>query len=247
MLHRFLAVFAILVGSIAFAGTADAHISVEPPSTNQGVTTALTFRVHAMKSPTNKVVLNIPKETPLALLTILPLPGWTFTVEKGTLSAPLTNVMGLQVTEVITKITWTGGPIAANQYQEFKIYAGPLPDLAQIVFPLQQHSVDGTVFRYEHVIPPGQIFNPDEPLPVAPDGSTLYLAPVVKLSSGGGVDEHGMPIEQVVTTSSSSPAHGDDSKSGLLLVAIGASVTSALLSVAAIVALGPRSTDLRSR
>ena len=56
-----------------------------------------------------------------------PKPGWTYTMEKRTLDEPIDN-NGEQVTEVVSKITWTGGTIGTTEFEEFDVSVGRMPE-----------------------------------------------------------------------------------------------------------------------
>ncbi len=67
-------------------------------------------------SATVSVQVDIPDGVPVARPQ--PKPGWTLTYETGPLSEPA-MVHGKQKTEGIRRVTWTGGPLPDEQYDEF--------------------------------------------------------------------------------------------------------------------------------
>ncbi len=132
---------------VAVAAPASAHITVTATDAVQSGYTKATFRVPNEKdtADTVKVVVNLPTDTPVASVSLRPTPGWTATADKTKLPAPVTTQDG-QVTEAITKITWTaaaGSAIKPGQFQEFDIALGPLPTTDQLVFKALQTYSDG--------------------------------------------------------------------------------------------------------
>ncbi|MCD0482305.1 YcnI family protein [Streptacidiphilus sp. ASG 303] len=170
---------------LAAAGAASAHVSVNPDEAVQGSYTKVAFRVPNERddSSTTRVEVDLPKDHPVASVSVRPLPGWTAAVEKSTLDKPLTSDDG-QITEAVTKITWTadkGARIGPGQFQEFDVSLGPLPaDTASMVFKALQTYADGQVVRWIDVAEEGKP-EPEHPAP------TLALT---KAAAVGG-DHHG--------------------------------------------------------
>ena len=77
---------------------------------------------------TVKLEVDLPTKYPIAFVSTQPMPGWTVAVEKTTLAKPVTTDDG-QVTEAVTKITWTAtdGGLKPGEFDLFTISAGPLP------------------------------------------------------------------------------------------------------------------------
>ena len=175
-LGRILAVGAATL--VALAPMAAAHVTVNPGEATKGGFAALAFRVPNERpdSGTTSLEVNIPEDTPIASISVKPTPGWTYTVERRTLAEPI-DMHGREVTEVVSKITWTGGTINPGEFQEFEISAGPLPeDVDQILFPTIQTYASGEVVRWI-----------DEPLESGDEPE--HPAPLLTLVDGE--DEHG--------------------------------------------------------
>ncbi|MFE7588670.1 YcnI family protein [Kitasatospora sp. NPDC057512] len=182
---------------VALAGPAFAHVTVNPGAAAQGGYTAVDFRVpnESDTAGTVKLEVNLPLDHPLASVRTLPLPGWTAAVEKAKLDKPI-KVHGNDVTEAVSKITWTadaGTRIAPGQFQEFRVSLGPLPtDTDNLVFKTLQTYDNGDIARWIDETKDGQ------PEPAKP-------APVLKLTKAAEGDGHG------VTASPAAGAHGDSS------------------------------------
>lgn len=136
-------------------GPASAHVTVTATDATPGGYTKAAFRVPNEKDDagTTIVEINLPIDTPIASVAVKPLPGWTAVTTKGTLPAPVKTADG-EVTEAITKITWTateGVAIQPGQFEEFEVYLGPLPQAEQVVFKALQTYADGDVVRWIEV------------------------------------------------------------------------------------------------
>ncbi|MEU4240143.1 YcnI family protein [Actinoplanes sp. NPDC026619] len=175
LLKRSALVAAVVGGlTLALAAPASAHVTVNPNTATPGGYTKVTFRVptESDTAATTKVEVNLPADHPIASVSLKPLPGWTATAEKSKLATPI-KVHDSDVTEAVTKITWTaqaGSEVKPGQFQEFDVSLGPLPDSGQLIFKALQTYSDGTVVRWI-----------DEP---TTDGSEPeHPAPVLKLAA----------------------------------------------------------------
>lgn len=148
MTHRVARAVAVAaIGLLAVAPMAAAHVTVNPREAPKGGFAALAFRVPNERPDSGTVSLevNLREDHPIANVSVKPTPGWEYTVERRTLDEPIDN-HGTEITEVASKITWTGGTINPGEFQEFEISAGPLPeDVDQIVFPSIQTHASGEV------------------------------------------------------------------------------------------------------
>ena len=176
---RRVAVFVALAASVVLmVGPAWAHVTVRPGSAEKGSFEILNFSVpnESDTASTTSLVVEFPTATPIPFVSILPKPGWTYTVEKTTLAKPVKGEGG-DITEAVSKITWSGGEIKPGEFELFTISAGPLPSKGKsIVFPATQTYSDGEVVNWNEKTPPGGE-EPEHPAP------TLKL---VKAPSGGG-------------------------------------------------------------
>ncbi|MGV9313569.1 YcnI family copper-binding membrane protein [Streptomyces sp. NPDC003691] len=169
--------------SLLLAGPAFAHVSVQP----QGEAARGGYATVAVKVPnerdnasTVKLELTLPTEHPLASVLPQPVPGWNVEVTKAKLAKPLT-VHGKQITEAVSKVTWTaaGSKIGPGQFQQFPLSVGQLPENAdRLVFKAIQTYDNKEVVRW--------IETPEEGRP-EPDSP----APVLKLSAAA--EGHGAP------------------------------------------------------
>ncbi|WP_027346298.1 YcnI family protein [Hamadaea tsunoensis] len=160
------------------AGPAAAHVTVNPSTATQGGYAKLTFRVpnETTTADTTKVEVVVPTDHPIPSISLRPVPGWTAAVERSKLATPLKDDDGNEVTDAISKITWTAAAdavIKPGQFQEFDVSAGPLPQVDQIVFKALQTYSDGNVVRWIEEPKAGE--EAEHPAPVlklTPKGST---------------------------------------------------------------------------
>lgn len=141
---------AVAIVAVATAGTAGAHVTIQPGEAKQGGFATLFVQVPNEKDDagTVKVEVTMPVDHPIANVSFEPVPGWTITPERSTLSEPIT-VHGEEVTEAVTKITFEGGPVEPGQFVRFPLSMGPMPEgVDTLTFPTVQTYSDGDVVRW---------------------------------------------------------------------------------------------------
>ena len=149
------------------ATSALAHVTVNPREMPGGGYAKLAFRVPNERdnAGTTKLEINFPAEHPFASVSVRPQPGWTYSVEKRKLDTPIDN-HGTQLSEVVSKVTWTGGMIKAGEFNEFEVSVGRLPaDVDSITFKALQTYENGEVVRWIEEAAPGAA-EPERPAPV---------------------------------------------------------------------------------
>src|SRR3954454_5019497 len=94
--------------TLALAAPAAAHVTVNPNTATAGGYTKVTFRVpnETDTTDTTKLEVTLPTDNPVASVATRPVPGWTAVAEKSKLAKPIT-AHGTQITEAVSKITWT--------------------------------------------------------------------------------------------------------------------------------------------
>ncbi len=168
--------------AIAVPLAASAHVTVNPNTATPGSYATVNFRVptESETASTVKLEVSLPTDTPLSAVLVQPVPGWTATVEKGALPAPV-EVEGNTVSEAPLKIVWQADPgvgIGQDQFQIFSAVLGPVPDTGHLVLPAAQSYSDGSVVDWAAT--------PDE---VAAD-DTLEPAPVLYINDTPPSGEH---------------------------------------------------------
>lgn len=148
-----------------------AHVTINPREAPQGGFTKLAFRVPNERDNASTVRLEVafPQDRPLAFVSVKPVQGWTYLVDKQRLPAPI-KVEGQDLSEAVTRITWSAsGPATAikpGEFEEFEVSAGPLPSEGDtLVFKAIQTYSSGEEVRWiEEPRPGGQ--EPPRPAPV---------------------------------------------------------------------------------
>lgn len=142
-------------GLVLGAGfVAGAHVSVSSDDAVQGGHAEISFRVPTESDTASTVKLQVafPTDTPIASVSVLPHPGWTYKVTRAPVAAPVPDGHGGQVTEAVSQIEWSAaGPDAAvkpGEYEVFRVSAGPLPRTDRVVFKVVQTYGDGQVVRW---------------------------------------------------------------------------------------------------
>lgn len=168
--------------AIAVPLAASAHVTVNPNTATPGSYATVNFRVptESETASTVKLEVSLPTDTPLSAVLVQPVPGWTATVEKGALPAPV-EMEGNTISEAPLKIVWQADPgvgIGQDQFQIFSAVLGPVPDTGHLVLPAAQSYSDGSVVDWAAT--------PDE---VAAD-DTLEPAPVLYVNDTPPSGEH---------------------------------------------------------
>ncbi|WP_330464100.1 YcnI family protein [Micromonospora zamorensis] len=183
-----LAFTAAATAVLGFAGPASAHVTVNPKEATQGGYARVAFRVpnESDTASTTKLEVVLPENAPVGSVSTMPVPGWTVAMEKRKVDPPI-EVHGSQLTEAVSKITWTATGDAAvkpGQFQEFPVSMGPLPQVDSMVFKVLQTYSDGNISRWIDPPAPGAE-EPENPAPVltltaaaAPGGSAAPSAAV---------------------------------------------------------------------
>jgi uncharacterized protein YcnI len=181
-------------GVLLAAGTASAHVTVQPSTAQQGATDQVfAFRVPNEKdtASTVKVQVFFPTDHPIASVLISPVPGWTDQIQTTTLSKPIHTDDG-DITTAVSSVTWTGGAIKPGHYQDFTADFGLLPsDTTSLTFKALQTYSDGSVVRWIQPTVAGQAA-PDNPAPTltltkaatASDQGSATAAPTTAASGG---------------------------------------------------------------
>ncbi|MEH0845531.1 YcnI family protein [Micromonospora sp. CPCC 205711] len=177
---------ALATAVFGMAGPASAHVSVDPKQATQGGYGRFAFRVpnESDTAATTKVEVVLPENAPVGSVSTLPVPGWTVAVEKRKVDPPV-EVHGSQLTEAVSKLTWTAtgdAGIKPGQFQEFPVSMGPLPQVDTMVFKTLQTYSDGNVQRW--IEEPTGGTESENPAPVltltAASGSPTTAAPAAR-------------------------------------------------------------------
>jgi periplasmic copper chaperone A len=150
------------------AAPAFAHVTVNPSSTAGGGYSQLTFRAPNEEATARftKLTIHLPADHPVGYVGTRAIDGWTVTTTKAKLPKPLTTDDGT-VTEYTDTVTWTatGSGIPPEQYQNFDVSLGALPDGGTMTFAADQYYSDGSVVKWDQTAASGAP-EPEHPAPV---------------------------------------------------------------------------------
>ena len=203
---------ALLLGTLILPAAADAHVTVQPATAPAGGFTRLDLRVPNERDDAGTTKLDVKLPPGFLSASYEPVPGWRVKVTREKLAKPI-KVEGFDVTEQISRITWTGdgkqGVIAPGQFQDFGLSVAMPKGKpgSKLTFKALQTYQGGEVVRW---IGPE---DGDQPAPTV----TLTAA-----AEGGG---HGAPGQNASEPGSADPgapasAAGDDGDDGLALAAL---------------------------
>jgi uncharacterized protein YcnI len=200
------------------AGPASAHVTANSTDASAGGFGEINIRVPNERDDASTVSLRVqlPTDTPLAFVSVKPVPGWTAETTTTPLAEPV-QVEGSEITEAVSEVSWTadspGSAIAAGQYQTFSLSAGPLPDAESLTLPAIQTYSSGEEVAWVEPTVAGQD-EPEHPAPV------LSLA-AASDGTGGGEGIAGAPA-----------AEDDDGTSGLAVTALIVGIVGPLAGIA---------------
>jgi uncharacterized protein YcnI len=131
--------------ALAFATTAaSAHITLETREAEADSSYKAVFRVpHGCEgSPTVKLTVKIPEG--VIGVKPMPHPGWTIEIVKGKYAKAYDYFHG-KLTEGVTQVTWSGGNLPDDYYDEFVLRGSLAADLpaGTIYFPVVQECEKG--------------------------------------------------------------------------------------------------------
>ncbi|MCX5110694.1 YcnI family protein [Streptomyces sp. NBC_00378] len=159
---------------LILAGTASAHVSVQPQGeAAKGGYATVNFKVPNERddAATTKVEVNFPTDHPLASVQPQAVPGWDIEVTRSKLAKPM-EMHGQKINEAVSKVTWTATGdkdergIRPGRFQQFPLSIGQLPeDADQLVFKAIQTYDNKEVVRWIEEQKKGAE-EPESPAPV---------------------------------------------------------------------------------
>ncbi len=138
----------LMIGIVAAAATASpagAHITLEKREASPASYYKAVFAVpHGCAgSPTVKIRVQIPEG--VIAVKPMPKPGWTLETVKARYVTSY-QLHGASITEGVREVTWSGGRLADDNYDEFVLAAfltGSLKPDATLYFPVVQECEQG--------------------------------------------------------------------------------------------------------
>ncbi|GAA2432035.1 YcnI family protein [Streptomyces pulveraceus] len=203
---------------LILAGTASAHVSVQPQGeAAKGGYATVNFKVPNERdnAATTKVEVNFPTDHPLASVMPQAVPGWDIAVTKSKLAKPL-EMHGQKINEAVSKVTWTATGdkdergIRPGDFQQFPLSIGQLPeDADQLVFKAIQTYDNKEVVRWIEEPKEGAA-EPESPAPV------LALTAPATGEHGSAADAKSSGAEADKKTTVASAASSSDTTARVL-------------------------------
>ncbi|MEE1749097.1 MULTISPECIES: YcnI family copper-binding membrane protein [unclassified Streptomyces] len=203
---------------LILAGTASAHVSVQPQGeAAKGGYATVNFKVPNERddAATTKVEVNFPTDHPLASVMPQAVPGWDIAVTKSKLAKPL-EMHGQKINEAVSKVTWTATGdkdergIRPGGFQQFPLSIGQLPeDADQLVFKAIQTYDNKEVVRWIEEPKEGAA-EPESPAPV------LALTAPATGEHGSAADAKSAGAEADKKTTVASAASSSDTTARVL-------------------------------
>lgn len=163
-----------------------AHVAVDASSDEPGDYSVLTFRVPTESDTANtvKVDTHLPTDTPFTSVRVLPVEGWSAQLVRTDFDTPVQDAHGNTLNSAVTEVIWTatGAGIAPDEFGEFTVQVGPLPDSGTVYFPTVQTYSDGTTAAWS------QQADPSQPEPATP-------APLVTVAEADDDADTAQPAE----------------------------------------------------
>jgi uncharacterized protein YcnI len=164
--------------ALVLAAPAAAHVTANPSTAPSDGFAVISFRVpHGCDgSPTTALSVQIPE----GVVNVKPqaVAGWQVATKIGKYAEPV-DLFGEPVTEGVKEVTWSGGSLPDDQYQDFglSVKLPPLDPGTKLNFPTVQRCQQG-VERWIQV-------------PVEGEEEPELPTPQVELIAASGEDEHG--------------------------------------------------------
>lgn len=119
-MRRFLALAGALC-ALPAATPARAHVTLDPAAAPAGSYVRAALRVpHGCGgAATTRITLDLPEGVYSARP--MPKPGWRLTIERRRLPEAVRSPHGREIEEEVARITWEGGPLPDEQYDEFVV------------------------------------------------------------------------------------------------------------------------------
>lgn len=152
------------VAALAAVPAALAHVSPSVSEVGAGGSANVGFTIgHGCDgSPTKEVTIQIPAGVTSAKPR--PKAGWKVTVTRGKLPQPVKDFAGNTITNGVLSVSWKGGSLPDDQYDEFEVRLGmPSTPGKTVYFPIVQKCVKGE-HRWIEIPVKGQD-EPEEPAP----------------------------------------------------------------------------------
>jgi uncharacterized protein YcnI len=215
---------AAVAAILALPGIAQAHVTVQPGTAAGGGFSVVAFRVPNERddASTTQLRVTLPKDQPIGSVQTTPVQGWKVTTATRHLDKPI-EMFGEQLDTVVSEVTWTAtdGGIRPNQFQDFNLSLGQLPESGELVFNALQTYSNGEKVNWNQVAADPSV-EPEHPAPIL----TITPAAAGEGSAPADTDSQAGQEEQVTAAAQTD----DASTSTLALILSGAALVLSLVA-----------------
>jgi uncharacterized protein YcnI len=200
---------AAVTASLFLAPAAAAHVTLSPGKVPADSFQRFSFQVPVeLNSPTTKVAVKLPLG--ITSVAVEPKTSWTWKTTTVKLAKPVT-IEGETITDRVSTITWSGGPIKPGEFDEFVITAH-VPDTPgqTLIMPAVQTYANGKVVHWIGAL------TADEPAP------HVLLTAATPTSA------------TTTTTTSASSSTSDSNDNGRANLALGLAIAGLVAGLAAL-------------
>ncbi|MEB3370105.1 DUF1775 domain-containing protein [Saccharopolyspora mangrovi] len=165
----YLVVAGVVTVDVVLAPTpASASVSLVPDTIAEGGTRSVAVRVvnEDANAVTTRFELHFPRH-PALLVDATPVPGWTVTRRDRRADRPV-RVDDRETSVVTDIITYSGGRVRPDGYQDFPLTMAPLPENTSLVFTATQTFSDGRVLRWTGATTGAPTITIGDPTPESP-------------------------------------------------------------------------------
>lgn len=148
--------FALAIASVALAGAAEAHVTVDPATAPPG-SVKLVFRVPHGCQGSATVSLRITIPEGVIGVKGQPKPGWSLATETGPYAKAYPYFHGRTVESGVKTVTWSGGMLPGDQFDEFAVIGfvtDAFPPGTAIPFTVDQACEQGSI-SWSEIAGPG--------------------------------------------------------------------------------------------
>jgi uncharacterized protein YcnI len=152
-------------GLLGLAGPAQAHVSPSERTAPAGSYLTFALRVpHGCTEDGNTTKVEVQIPDGITSVTPEVVAGWTIARTLEPLDPPIDDGEGGQITERTSVITWTGGPLAHDQLEQFGLSVKLPDEPGTILFPTIQTCDNGQSTAWIEATPAGGA-EPEHPAP----------------------------------------------------------------------------------
>jgi periplasmic copper chaperone A len=211
---------------VAAAGTAFAHVEVQPGQASAGEPATFAFRVPNEKDDAATVALAVHFPTDRVItVDVPPKAGWTVQV--------------MMAGSTVDTVTWSGGRIDPGHADYFVVSTGPLPtDVAQLVFTADQTYSNGDVVSWNQPQAEGH-GEPTNPAPVLELTGATPPAAAAAITTVAAPPATG-PATGAASTAATSTGTADDDDDAPIGLIVAAAVAATVVAVGGLVMLRRR-------